>query len=225
MVCPAAVGGHCGEVIAIIDTLGQYGSRVARVGPERECIVEPYSAGLFSGLANLFISRGEPGPVLAVDVAVRVGEQGSLPQAMRKALAPLVESGGGRQIALGGVFRVDSGQIRAHVMPDYDCIGHEYYDAEREEVVRDFLQFYEPVGPDLTCFTVLWTGDPTAGALDLRPSGEHTHFYNRHDPGQGGHYHFDVTPDAIHCRGYFAPAESVYRVANIYKRNRGGASA
>ena len=38
----------------------------------------------------------------------------------------------------------------------------------------------------------------------------------------GGHYHFDVTPDEIRCRGYFAPAESVYRVGNIYRRLREG---
>ena len=44
----------------------------------------------------------------------------------------------------------------------------------REQVVADFLRFFEPVGPDLLCFSVLWTGDPTGGALDLRPSGEHT---------------------------------------------------
>ena len=33
-------------------------------------------------------------------------------------------------------------------------------------------------------------------------------------------YHFDVTPDAVHCRGWFAPAETVYRVGNIYARLR-----
>lgn len=222
MATPAAIAGHCGEVIANIDTVGADGSRVARVGPQQECIVEPYEAALFSGLANLFISRGEPGPVLAVDVSVRTGDQASLPQAIRSALSKLVEPGSHRQIALGGVFRVDRGQIRSHVMPDYDCIGHEYYDTGKEEVVRDFLQFYEPVGPNLTCFSVLWTGDPTGTALDLRPSGEHTHFYNPDDPHEGGHYHFDVTPDEIHCRGYFAPAQTVYRIGNIYRELRKG---
>ena len=119
---------------------------------------------------------------------------------------------------LGGVFRVESGQIRAHVMPDYGCIPYEYYDVDRDEVIRDFLQFYEPVGPNLLCFSLLWSGDPSGGSLDLRPSGEHTHFYNPDDAGEGGHYHHDVTPDEIRYRGYFAAATSVHRVGNPYRR-------
>ena len=138
---------------------------------------------------------------------------------MRAALAPLAAAAGG-PIALGGVFQLLAGQVRCHVMPDYDCIDHAYYDSEREEIVSEFLRFYEPVGPGLLCFSVLWTGDPTGGALDLRPSGEHTHCYHPTDPGMGGHYHFDVTPDVVHCRGWFVPAETVYRVGNIYARLR-----
>ena len=138
---------------------------------------------------------------------------------MDTASAPLVE-GDGREIGLGGVFRVEQGGVRAHVMPDHDCIGHEYYDTTNEEIVREFLRYFEPVGPGLLCFSVLWTGDPTGGKLDLRPSSEHTHFYHPSDRTMGGHYHFDVTPEEIHCRGWFAPAETMYRVANIYARLR-----
>ncbi len=220
MACPAHIDGHCGEVIANLD-LGVYdGSRVARVDADDRCVVEGYRAGVFAGLANLFLCDGAPGPVLEVEVAHRFGAEGSLPQAMRAALAPLAAAGPG-PIALGGVFEVVAGQIRSHVMPDYDCIHLPYYDAERDKVIRDFLRFFEPVGPDLLCFSVLWTGDPTGGALDLRPSGEHTHFYHPRDPGLGGHYHYDVTPDAVHYRGWFAPAEAVYRVGNIYAGLRG----
>ena len=163
--------------------------------------------------------RRSRGPVLEVEVGRRVGAEGSLPQAMRAALAPLAAAGLG-PIALGGVFQLVAGQIRSHVMPDFDCIGIPYYDVQRDEVVADFLRFFEPVGPDRLCFSVLWTGDPTGGALDLRPSGEHTHFFHPRDPGRGGHYHYDVTPEAVHYRGWFAPAEAVYRVGNIYARLR-----
>ena len=219
MACPAAIDGHCGEVIANLDTRGQDASRVARVAPDGRCVVEPYPAGLFAGLANLFISDGAPGPVLEIEVGHRTGGEGSLPQALRAALAPLAAAGDG-PIALGGVFQLVGGQIRCHVMPDYDCIDHVYYDVEREEVVSEFLRYYEPVGPGLLCFSVLWTGDPTGGALDLRPSGEHTHFYHPTDAGLGGHYHYDVTPETVRYRGWFAPAEAVYRVGNIYARLR-----
>ena len=224
MACPAAIAGHCGEVIANLDPRGPDASRVARVAPDGSCVVEPYRAALFAGLANLYVTDGAPGPVLEIEVSHRTGAEGSLPQAVRAALAPLEAAGAG-PIALGGVFQLLAGQVRCHVMPDYDCIDHAYYDVEREQVVSDFLRFYEPVGPGLLCFAVLWTGDPTGGALDLRPSGEHTHCYHPTEPGLGGHYHFDVTPEAVHCRGWFAPAEAVYRVGNIYSRLRSASGA
>ena len=224
MACPTVLGGHCGEVIANHDTRVVPASRAARVDERRQCRVEAYPSGRFAGLANLFISRGEPGPVIEVEVAHRTGDQASLPLAMRDALAPLAGREG-REIGLGGVFRVERGQIRAHVMPDYDCIGHEYYDVERERIVSDFLQFFEPVGPDLLCFSVLWTGDPTGGELDLRPSSEHTHFYHPGDDTKGGHYHYDVTPEEVHCRGWFAPAKTVYRVGNVHARRRAARGA
>jgi hypothetical protein len=36
---------------------------------------------------------------------------------------------------------------------------------------------------------------------------EHTHGYNI-EKGQGGHYHYDTTPDIIEYVGYFNLAES-----------------
>ena len=146
MACPAAIDGHCGEVIANPDTRGPDASRVARVAADGSCVVAPYRAALFAGLANLFVSDGATGPVLEIEVSHRTGAEGSLPQALRAALAPLAAAGGG-PIALGGVFQLLAGQVRCHVMPDYDCIDHAYYDVEREEVVGEFLRFYEPVGP------------------------------------------------------------------------------
>ena len=82
---------------------------------------------------------------------------------------------------------------------------------------KDFLQFYEPVGPNLQCYSVLWTGDPTGGNLNLRESGEHTHFHSYINKMEAGHYHFDVTPNDIEYECYFNLAYEVYRVNNIYK--------
>ena len=81
-------------------------------------------------------------------------------------------------MALAGVFRILNGKIRSHVQPDYKDIKQEYYDPKLMKCVKDFLQFYEPVGPELQCYSVLWTGDPTGGNLNLRESGEHTHFHS-----------------------------------------------
>lgn len=44
--------------------------------------------------------------------------------------------------------------------------------------------------------------------LDLRT--EHFHCFSAH--GEGGHYHYDVTPDDVHYTGFFSLAERVYRI-------------
>nr|XP_011744217.1 ester hydrolase C11orf54 homolog [Macaca nemestrina] len=44
--------------------------------------------------------------------------------------------------------------------------------------------------------------------FDLRL--EHTHFFSHH--GEGGHYHYDTTPDTVEYLGYFLPAEFLYRI-------------
>ena len=222
MAFPGVLDGHCGEVIATLQASGVNRSRVARVGPQQECIVEPYASTRHSGLSNLFLSEGRPGPVLKVSVERRTGSERSFTQALRKSLQAHPEIGGdgapagARQVGLGGVFVVESGQIRSHVMPDYECIAHRYYDTEAEEVVAEFLQFYEHMGPDLLCFAVCWTGDPTGGRLHLRESGEHTHFFHMGDLSQAGHYHYDVSPDTIRYAGYFNVAAELVRIGDIY---------
>ena len=147
----------------------------------------------------------------------RIGKQGSLPQAMRSALLENIIIEKNKHVALGGVFRVLHGGVKSHVQPDYEDIKHEYYDSKLMKCTKDFLQFYEPVGPKLQCYSVLWTGDPTGGDLNLRESGEHTHFHSYNNKPEAGHYHFDVTPNDIEYECYFNIAQEVFRVNNIYK--------
>ena len=142
--------------------------------------------------------------------------QPSLAQAIRDSLRPIADRHG--HIGMGGFFKVLGGRVRSHVMPDYGCIGFDYYDTDRERVVRDFLQFYEHMGPDLLCFSTLWTDDPTGGDLNLRPSGEHTHFYHVDDAAQqAGHYHGDITPGEMHYLGFFNLAERILRFGDVYE--------
>jgi len=222
MAFPGVWEGHCGAVIATLQASGVNRSRVARVGPQQECIVEPYASTRHSGLSNLFLSEGRPGPVLKVSVERRTGSERSFTQALRKSLQAHPEIGGDdalagvRQVGLGGVFVIEAGRIRSHVMPDYECIAHRYYDTEAEEVVADFLQFYEHMGPDLLCLAVCWTGDPTGGRLHLRESGEHTHFFHMGELSQAGHYHYDVTPDTIRYSGHFNIAAELVRFGDIH---------
>ena len=147
MAFPGVLDGHCGEVIATLQASGANRSKVARVGLQQECIVEPYASTRHSGLSNLFLSEGRPGPVIKVSVERRTGTERSFTQALRKSLQshPEIGGDGGRpgslQVGLGGVFVIEAGQIRSHIMPDYECIAHQYYDTEAEEVVADFLRF------------------------------------------------------------------------------------
>ena len=57
------------------------------------------------------------------------------------------------------------------------------------------------------------------GNLDLRESGEHTHFHSYKNRQEAGHYHCDVTPDEIEYECYFNTANEIYRVNNIYKES------
>ena len=214
----SCLDGHCGELVINENLItDESKSIIARVGKNKECIAEKYTARKHGGLGNVFYTDGNRGKVIKIKIKGRSGEQGSLTQAMRKSLSDNLKIKDNGHIALAGVFRILNGKIRSHVQPDYKDIKHEYYDPEQMKCVKDFLQFYEPVGPELQGYCVLWTGDPTGGNLNLRESGEHTHFHSYTKENVAGHYHFDVTPEEIEYEGYFNTAEEVHRVNNIYK--------
>ena len=213
----SCLNGHCGELIINENLItDESKSIIARVSENKKCIVEKYTAKKHGGLGNIYYTDGKKGKVLKLIIKGRNGKQGSLPQAIRTALIENLTTED-NQLALAGVFRILNGKIRSHVQPDYKDIKHEYYDPKLMKCVKDFLQFYEPVGPELQCYSVLWTGDPTGGNLNLRESGEHTHFHSYNHDRDAGHYHFDVTPDEIEYEGYFNNATEVHRVNNIYK--------
>jgi hypothetical protein len=44
--------------------------------------------------------------------------------------------------------------------------------------------------------------------MDLRV--EHTHCFSAH--GEGGHYHYDLTPKEVQYTGYFVVVEAMYRI-------------
>ncbi|KAK2502335.1 hypothetical protein MC885_001967 [Smutsia gigantea] len=66
-----------------------------------------------------------------------------------------------------------------------------------DEEVNNWLHFYEMKAP-LVCLPVFVSRDP------------HTHCFSHH--GEGGHYHYDTTPDTVEYVGYFLPAEFLYRI-------------
>ena len=214
----SCLGGHCGELV-INENLITNESRsiIAQVDENQKCKSSKYTARKHGGLGNIYYSDGKPGKVIKIMIKGRSGKQGSLPQAMRTALKENLSTENDNHFAVAGVFRILNGKIKSHVQPDYDTIKHEYYDPKQMKCVKDFLKFYEPIGPYFQCYSILWTGDPTGGKLNLRESGEHTHFHSYKGTQDAGHYHFDVTPAEIEYECYFNIPEEVHRVNNIYK--------
>ena len=214
----SCLGGHCGELV-INENLITNESRsiIAQVDENQKCKSSKYTARKHGGLGNIYYSDGRPGKVIKIMIKGRSGKQGSLPQAMRTALKENLSTENDNHFAVAGVFRILNGKIKSHVQPDYDTIKHEYYDPKQMKCVKDFLKFYEPIGPHFQCYSILWTGDPTGGKLNLRESGEHTHFHSYKGTQDAGHYHFDVTPEEIEYECYFNIPEEVHRVNNIYK--------
>jgi len=65
---------------------------------------------------------------------------------------------------------------------------------DKSPEVDEWLRFYK-MGPGLTCLTYFLTGDPTGGYMNIRD--EHTHFFNKNNSTEGGHFHYASTPETI----------------------------
>jgi hypothetical protein len=146
-------------------------------------------------MANLFGSAGLPGPVLHIAASSRTGAL-NFTEAIRKALQ---DTYGTRTISLGGVFLISKGKAKLHVMPDFSPTP-----LITDEQKEGWLRFYEMEAP-LVCLSVLHSYDP---GLDLRI--EHTHCFSDH--GEGGHYHYDTTPEDVQYEAWFNVAEVLYRI-------------
>uniref|UniRef100_UPI003590205B ester hydrolase C11orf54 homolog isoform X2 n=1 Tax=Myxine glutinosa TaxID=7769 RepID=UPI003590205B len=162
---------------------------------EHGCVLEPYNHTEFAFLGNLFISQGKRGKVLEIRAGVRTGASNFI-SCMRLAL---FRNYGEKPVGLGGVFVMEEGDAKLHVMPRFSpCPLHS------DECVNSWLKFIT-VPPPLSCLSVLVSHDP---ALSLRL--EHVHCFGPH--GLGGHYHCDVTPRSVRYHGYFIPAREIYRI-------------
>jgi len=146
-------------------------------------------------LGNLFISDGLPGQVLKIHAKNRTGDKNFV-TAIREAL---VESFPSKSLGLGGVFNIVKGKARMHVMPDFSPCP-----LDTNEQIDSWLKFYEMSSP-LTILSVLVANDP---GLDIRV--EHSHGWGENS--QGGHYHYDTTPDQVEYLAYYNLAEVCYRI-------------
>ena len=156
------------------------------------CEAYPYTKlGL---LGNLFLSEGGPGIVIKVTAGIRTGTDNFI-HCLNSGLAADFED----PVAIGGTFLVKSGKVKAHIMPHFSKTP-----LNTDEDVNNWLNFFEMSAP-LVHTSVFVSKDP---GLDLRL--EHSHFFSEH--GDGGHYHYDTTPNTIEYVGYFNVAEFIYRI-------------
>lgn len=187
------------ELIANVKCLGDgcaaIQSRTCKIF-DSEYLLEPLDTTTFSLLGNFFISEGKQGKVIEVKAKKRKGPE-NLISCMRKSLAGRY---GSDPVGLGGVFLIETGKAKIHVMPDFSTDP-----LNSDEDVNKWLKFFDMSAP-LVCLTGECVSyDP---GLDLRV--EHTHCFSRH--GDGGHYHYDTTPDEVSYHGYFNLADVLYRI-------------
>lgn len=105
-------------------------------------------------MINLFGSSGKQGEVIKITAKGRKGEEKSLTECIRNALA---RAYGDRAVSLGGVFVVKKGKTHYHIMPDFP--------PERElpwksgKQVGQWLTYHDFEAP-IVCFSVLHSADP-----------------------------------------------------------------
>jgi len=171
---------------------------------------------LCGGISNVFISKGEGGKVLEIKASERIGEEISFTNVIRNGLAGVPGAGKGKELGMGGVFKMHTGGAKGHCNPPYEYLPPNYYDKQLMRPVKDFLKRFSFPSP-LLCFSTFWTGEPVGpGDLNLRPNGEHTHFWRELETGEydhnhGGHLYGDFTPKEVSYTGYFNLAEEIYR--------------
>ena len=154
----------------------------------------------FGLMGNFYLSQNKPGKVLKVLVKRRI-HKNNYTEAIRAVLRS--KYGTDRPISLGGVFLINSGIAKLHIMPKH----WPEEPSTDESVNNNWLKYYNITKHPLVCLSVFHSHDP---GYNLRM--EHTHCFNLEAQGEAGHYHYDVTADTVEYEGYFNAAERVYRL-------------
>ncbi|KAH8660038.1 hypothetical protein BX600DRAFT_513686 [Xylariales sp. PMI_506] len=180
------------------------GTRYAKVTEAGGVLCERIGASTAFGLmGNLLGCDGLAGPALHITAKGRTGSA-NFTDSIRSALSAVF---GDRLVSLGGVFVVQAGTVKLHVMPDFAK-----EPLSRPEGVERWLRFFD-TGAPLVCLSVLHSGDDMGLGLRM----EHTHCFAGEGPdasARGGHYHFDLddTRDDVEYEGWFNVAEVLYRI-------------
>lgn len=147
-------------------------------------------------LGNLFLCEGKPGKVLRVSAKKRTGNENFI-SSIRVALAEYFTDD--KTVGLGGVFILKQGKAKLHVMDQFSKVP-----LNTEEELNNWLTFHEMPAPLIALGTLV----TNEADLDLRL--QHFHSFSMH--GDGGHYHYDTTPDTVEYEGYFNVGTRIVRI-------------
>ena len=148
-------------------------------------------------LGNLFISEGKRGNVIRVTCEQRIGKENFI-SAMRLAL---INKYPDQTIGIGGVFFLKNGAANIHVMDDFSLTP-----INTDEELNSWLTWHNMTAPLIGLGTFVTQSEDN---LDLRRL---EHFHMKSNYNQGGHYHYDTTPDIVEYEGYFVVAERIIRI-------------
>ncbi|XP_042909655.1 ester hydrolase C11orf54 homolog isoform X1 [Parasteatoda tepidariorum] len=170
-------------------------TRIAKITEDGSELIHLKDSTKFCLLGNLYVSEGKPGKVIKVVAKERKGSENFV-TAMRKILADYFKD---KPVGIGGVFIIKKGKAKLHIMPDYSD-----KPLRSDDDINNWLKFFNMSAP-LTCLSTFVSHDP---GLNLRV--EHTHCFSDHN--EGGHYHYDITPDSVEYEGYFNVCHELFRI-------------
>lgn len=144
-------------------------------------------------LGNVFLTEGINGKVLKVTAKNRTGEENFI-SAMRVGLTE--KYGEDKVVGLGGFFYMKAGNFNIHVMDKFSETP-----LNTDEELNSWLTFHDMPAPMIALGN--FVSDPTD--FKLRP--QHFHCFSK--TNNGGHYHYDTTPEIVEYEGYFSVAERI----------------
>lgn len=160
----------------------------------------------FGLMGNFYLSQNKEGKVLKIHAKKRTSKE-NYTEAIRAVL--LSKYGQDKPVSMGGVFLINNGVAKLHIMPKY----WPKEPSTDESIDKEWLKYYTITKHPLVCLSVFHSHDPGYG---LRM--EHTHCFNLDTEAEAGHYHYDTTPDTVEYEGYFNIAERVYRLDGFHKK-------
>lgn len=173
-------------------------THIAKTKPDGsfELLTVPTEETKSALLGNLFMSEGKSGKVLKVSCKKRIGDKDFI-TAMRLILGIHFPD---QTVGLGGVFLLKNGKVKQHVMDSFSKTP-----ITNEKELNSWLKFYEMSAPLIALGTFVNRDIPE---LDLRVQ----HFHSFSKEGNGGHYHYDTTPEVVEYEGYFQIGEKLVRI-------------